>query len=278
VANQKVTFADLVKKTIDLTGNKALAKEIAKLVDERDELLARLRDCENFGELKEFEKIEMALPEKEAELYGEVKRKCAELEGYILKTKTRGKRERDEEIDSLRKLGLEMNTNQRKLDRLFKKYAVDTTDAEFAPEEEKEAFELRKRIIERNYRKEVRFLETSVRQYKVLVRHYKLRRIKHSLIRHSFRIFWSLIIFTVAIGALTSLVPLWYLSFIIIPVVIWIFQETALNHWLDKSIAKIRRQQLSESIMDFFATRIKAQIMITMDANLSEESLSVNDA
>lgn len=176
MATQKITFADLVEKSINLTGNKTLAKEIMKLVDERDELLARLNDCENFGELEEFEKVEMALPEKEAELYGVVKHKCAELEVELLKTKTSGKRERDEEIDSLRKLGLEMNSNQRVLERLFRKYAIDTTDAKFVPEEEKEAFELRKRAIERNYRKEVSFLETSVYQYKVLVRNYKLRK------------------------------------------------------------------------------------------------------
>jgi hypothetical protein len=67
------------------------------------------------------------------------------------------------------------------------------------------------------------------------------------------------------------------LSFIIIPVAIWIFQETVLNHWLDKSIAKIRRQQLSKSIMDFFATRIAAQTMIAMDESISKKSLSVNE-
>ncbi len=210
-------FAQILQEIVDATGDTNLIEDVFDMLDERDELLGRLGDFNNLNELKQFEELEGTIPKKEAELLGTIKIKRAESESTLIMAKVVGPLRLNQDVERERQWYINYNQNWRELTRNLNSLGQPTDDLRINPERDRKHFNLRRQLHNRTYELNMKNLRNVIKSYNRIWRRYQLRKAKLYLLRHLWKIFWSLIIFTILIGALTSQVSIWYLSIIIIP-------------------------------------------------------------
>ncbi len=101
---------------------------------------------------------------------------------------------------------------------------------------------------------------------------YKFYRWSRNFLRVGLKVFWGLIVFTIGLGAIVNLIPVWYLSLVIIPAGLWFLQEFYFDPWLEKKLLGIQRVHLRSSIHKLFIAQWKAYSFLLLEShNLPDE-------
>src|SRR5205823_4542184 len=90
---------------------------------------------------------------------------------------------------------------------------------------------------------------------------YRRRKQFRILRRYGGWIFWSLIVFTIGLGAVGELIPMWYLRLFLFPLVLWLL-ALLWERWLEKRDQEWRRRDLRLSIEEFGHTTFWAPLDI----------------
>ncbi len=108
-------------------------------------------------------------------------------------------------------------------------------------------------------------------------RQYRFNKLKRDLSHLLFEIFIGLIIITISLGYVVNLIPITWLSVIVLPAVLWFVQRKWVNKWLDKKLSIWRTQNLRMSIVSYILVRKYSKCLIVVTDYLAVRVTTVRD-
>jgi|GEM_PF-5976216 len=262
--DKKLTdFESSAQKIAEFTGDTTFIKKGIQLTKERDELLNYLNDLEEFNVITKFQEVESKILETEAEFISEIKVHLADIEKEIAITKAQFPEKLEKQRGHLIESTIEARKTSREIARL-----VGDNAQKFDVALDKKTIDLMIEVTDEDYQITIKGLSDSKIWYEKTLRQYQRARRNQRLALYGTRGFWSILIGTIGAGAVIGAIPIWALSTIAFPVGAWWLQEKYFNRWIDKKMLKRRQQNLKDTVINLYSTRIKAEIYIAIDKYL----------
>jgi hypothetical protein len=95
---------------------------------------------------------------------------------------------------------------------------------------------------------------------------YKFYRWSRNFLRIGLKVFWGLIVFTLGVGLIINLIPVWYLSLVVIPAGLWFLQEFYFDPWLERKLLIIQRVHLRSAIHKLFVAQWQAYSYLLLES------------
>lgn len=239
-----------------------------QLTNERDELLSRLDDFNEFNDVARFKELEATFFEKEAEFSGDIKilRAIAEKGSWLITAKR--VTDREKHFAELVSLSLSLRARM----RMFSDFASKVSDEPEPPHDrtvfDRTVVDLLVSLRDKKHEKMVANLRDSIDLYTNVLHRYKWTKRHQRLRQHGFKVFWGLFVGTILVGMLFNKIPYWSLSALLLPALSYLFLEKARDRWIEKRIQEMRRASLQRKIIDLYGARIKADIYRALDAHI----------
>lgn len=268
---KKEKFIRTFQKAFDLAverGGRKFLNEFGQCLNEQQDLLAKLNDVINVDAIEEFKNLEKLFEQKEVEFYRVFNRHCGELKGAIRERKVKGDIELEKAIEDIQQDIIKNNDEVREMQKSLKNIDMPSDDKEFGfLLQGRNDFEAKKGIKKYLHQSNVKLLQDSLNGHIKLERQYNWRKRKNFIIRYRFRVVWSLLFLTCFMGSLISKIDLFYLA-LGATTLLWLIQEFVYPRLQEKSLLKIRQDQLRKSIEDLYWLRQRFLMRKSFDFSL----------
>lgn len=242
-------IAQLSDRIIRSTGNRLFLDEIRQAYQECSSLQDRLIDR---GQIAP---VEGDLRRQEADFFARIENECGRLSAEFTRTKIMASDRVAMGVSNYEETLREFYKQDREFSRAIPGAAApqeSPTDVEQRIERSAEAV---KAILENFYKEKLVSISVYIGSLQATGRQYRRARLLYFLKRQGQWLFWSLVIFTIVIGAVADLVPTWYLGLLVLPVILWALEQFVLEPWLENRMLDYRRKCLRALIDQFFSNR-----------------------